>query len=87
MKIGKAHRNVRSANRRCETVYDIENLKVYPFLTLVVWACRVDWCANILAHRCPPPPIGNGDQAQLANKNFFVVGPPLLLAQGASVRQ
>jgi hypothetical protein len=24
MKIGKAHRNVRSANRRCKTVHDIE---------------------------------------------------------------
>ena len=28
----------------------LKNLKVYPFLTLVVWACRVDRCANILAH-------------------------------------
>jgi len=27
-------------------------------------------CANILAHRCPPPPIGNDDQARCAN-NFF----------------
>jgi hypothetical protein len=50
----------------------LKNLKVYPFLTLVVWACRVDRCANILAHQCPSPPIGNGDQAQCANKNFFV---------------
>jgi hypothetical protein len=65
----------------------LKNLKVYPFLTLVVWVCRVDLCANILAHGCPPPPIGNGNQAQCANKNFFVFGPPLLLAQGASVRQ
>jgi hypothetical protein len=60
----------------------LKNLKVYPFLTLVVWACRVDRCAN-----SPPPPIGDGDQAQCANKKFFVFGPPLLLAQGASVRQ
>ncbi len=65
----------------------LKNLKVYPCLTLVVWVCRVDWCANILAHPCPPPPIGNGDQAQCANKIFFVFGLPLLLAQGASVRQ
>ena len=43
--------------------------------------------ANILAHRCPPPPIGKGDQAQCANKYFFVFGSPLLLAQNASVRQ
>jgi hypothetical protein len=60
----------------------LKNLKVYPFLTLVVWACRVDRCANILAHRCPPPPIGNGDQAQCANKIFFMFGPPLLLGPG-----
>ena len=76
----------------------LKNLKVYPFLTLVVWACRGaserqyigaerPWCANILAHQCPPPPIGNADQAQSANNIFFVFGPPLLLAQGASVRQ
>jgi hypothetical protein len=44
-------------------------------------------CANILAHQCPPPPIGNADQAQSANNIFFLFGPPLLLAQGASVRQ
>jgi hypothetical protein len=61
MKIGKAHRNVRSANRRCETCYMIlKNLKIYPYLTLVVWACRGaserqyigaggSRCANILA--------------------------------------
>ena len=71
----------------------LKNLKIYSFLTLVVWACRGALerqyigaggprCANILAHRCPPPPIGKGDQAQCANKNFFVFGPPLLLAQG-----
>jgi hypothetical protein len=28
---------------------------------------RVHWCANILAHRCPPMPIGNADQRQCAN--------------------
>ena len=44
-------------------------------------------CANILAHQCPPPPIGNADQAQSANNIFFLFGPLLLLAQGASVRQ
>ncbi len=65
----------------------LKNLKVFPFLTLVVRECRVDRCANILAHRCPPPPIGDADQAQYANKIFFVFGLPLLLAQGASVRQ
>jgi hypothetical protein len=27
-------------------------------------------CANILAHLCPPPPIGNADQAQCANNIF-----------------
>jgi hypothetical protein len=30
MKIGKAHRNVRSANRRCETVHDIEKSEGLP---------------------------------------------------------
>jgi hypothetical protein len=44
-------------------------------------------CANILAHRCPPPPIGNDDQARCANNFFFLFGPPPLLAQGSSVRQ
>ena len=34
-----------------------------------------------------PAPIGNADQAQCANNFFFVFGPPLLLVQGASVRQ
>jgi len=34
-----------------------------------------------------PAPIGNAHQAQCANNFFFVFGPPLLLAQGASVRQ
>jgi len=34
-----------------------------------------------------PAPIGNADQTQWANNIFFVFGPPLLLAQGASVRQ
>jgi homogentisate 1,2-dioxygenase len=33
-----------------------------------------------------PAPVGNADQAQFANNFFFVFGPPLLLAQGASVR-
>ncbi len=82
MKIGKAHQNFRSANRRCETCYMIlKNLKIYPILTLVVWACREAWerqyigaggprCASILAHWCPPPPIGNFDQAQCAIKFF-----------------
>ncbi|MFN9904129.1 MAG: hypothetical protein ACK55Z_36195, partial [bacterium] len=37
--------------------------------------------------RCPPPPIGNADQARGANNFFFLFGPPYLLAQGASVRQ
>ena len=87
MKTGKAHRNVRSPNRRCETCYMmLKNLKVYPFLTLVVWACRVIGAPIVMArgasvHRCPPPPIGNADQAQCANKIFFVFGLPLLLAQ------
>ncbi len=44
-------------------------------------------CANILAHRCAPPPIGNADQAQCANNFFFMFDRPLLLAQGASVRK
>ncbi len=30
-------------------------------------------CANLLAHWCPPPPIGNADQAQCANNIFFPV--------------
>jgi hypothetical protein len=34
-----------------------------------------------------PAPIGNAHQAQYANNFFSVFGPPLLLAQGASVRQ
>jgi hypothetical protein len=34
-----------------------------------------------------PVPIGNAHQAQCANNFFFVFGPPLLLAQGTSVRQ
>ncbi len=28
---------------------------------------RVHQCAIILAHRCPPPPIGNADQTRCAN--------------------
>jgi hypothetical protein len=43
--------------------------------------------ANILAQGGLGAPIGNDDQAQCANKNFFVFGPPLLLAQGESERQ
>jgi hypothetical protein len=39
-------------------------------LALCLLCGPVDRCANILAHRCPPPPIGNDDQAQCAN-NFF----------------
>jgi hypothetical protein len=70
----------------------IGDVKLYMILknltlTLVEWACRVDLCANSNGAGCPPPPIGNGDQAQCANKKIFVFGPPLLLAQGASVRQ
>jgi hypothetical protein len=34
-----------------------------------------------------PSPIGNAHQAQCANNFFFVFGPPLLLAQGTSLRQ
>ena len=34
-----------------------------------------------------PAPVGNADQAQFANNFFFMFGPPLLLAQGATVRQ
>jgi hypothetical protein len=45
----------------------------------------------ILAHQCPLPPKGNADQTLCANiqilfrRFFFLFGPPLLLAQGASV--
>jgi hypothetical protein len=56
-------------------------------LALCLLCGPVDQCANILAHRCPPPPIGNDDQARCANNFFFLFGPPPLLAQGASVRQ
>jgi hypothetical protein len=152
MKIGEAHRNVRStssvnflrsvANRRCKTCYMIPRvpqclspcigtplLQVCPPLApkgghTHLWVKGLggpnsdDWrkslaysiililillaqgtsecqyigvggprCANILAHRCPPPPIGNADQAQCANNIFFLISLPLLLAQGASVRQ
>ncbi len=143
MKIGEAHPNVRSANRRCKTCYMIPRVpqclsprigtpptpspaRVPPpwnqrgdTLTcgLRGWGVQIQttgensWhiilililaqgtpkrqyigaggprCANILAHRCPPPPIGNADQAQCANNIFFLFGLPLLLAQGASVRQ
>jgi hypothetical protein len=34
-----------------------------------------------------PAPVGNADQAKFANNFFFVFGPPLLLVQGATVRQ
>ncbi len=34
-----------------------------------------------------PAPIGIAHQAQWANNFYFLFGPPLLLAQGASVRQ
>jgi hypothetical protein len=47
---------------------------------------------EILAHRCPPPLIGHTDLTLCANNiklcfaDFFMFGPPLLLAQDASVR-
>ncbi len=42
-------------------------------LPLCLLCGPVDRCTNILAHRCPPPPIGNDDQAQCANNFFFLV--------------
>jgi hypothetical protein len=58
------------------------------------------WCANApiywrrgasarqyIGAPMSPAPMGNAHQAQCANNFFFVLGPPLLLAQGASVRQ
>jgi hypothetical protein len=41
-------------------------------LSLCLLCGPVDWCVNILAHRCPPPPIGNDDQARCANNFFFL---------------
>jgi hypothetical protein len=35
----------------------LKNLKVYPFLTLVMWACRVDRCANSNGPGCIGAPI------------------------------
>jgi hypothetical protein len=144
MKIGEAHRNVRSAKRRCKTCYMIPRVpqclsprfgtpptpspaSVSPpgikrgvhtrlqvkglrgpirttgenawhiilILILLAWGTSERQyigaggprCTNIMAHRCPPSPIGYADQAQCANNIFFLFGPPLLLAQGASVRQ
>jgi hypothetical protein len=88
--IGEADRTVRSAS-----FYSWhENV---PKLPLVASPCLLRiltflyifciQCANILAHRCTPPPIGNADQEQCANNFFFVFGSPLLLTQGVSVRQ
>ena len=42
-------------------------------------------CANILAHRCPPPPIGNPDQAWWANnvsRIFFCVRSAITIGAG-----
>jgi hypothetical protein len=35
----------------------LKNLEVYPFLTLVMWACRVDLCANGNDVGCISAPI------------------------------
>ncbi len=35
----------------------LKNLKVYPFLTLVVWACKVDRCDKSNGIGCIGAPI------------------------------
>jgi hypothetical protein len=145
MKIGEAHRNVRStssvnflrsvANRRCKTCYMIprvpqclspcigtpptpspasvsplapkgghthlwvkglggpnsddwrKSLAYSIILILILLAQGTSECQYIGVGGPPPPPIGNADQAQCANNIFFLISLPLLLAQGASVRQ
>jgi hypothetical protein len=94
MKIGEAHRKVRSASfLKISIIPPHVILRILTFIdvardigALIYWR-RGASVRQFIGAPMSPAPIGNPHQAQCANNFFFVFGPPLLLAPGASVRQ
>ena len=64
MKIGAAHRNVRSASF-CSARQEVIFICTLYLTSLSIFCvrCAISNGALGLAHRCLPPPIGNVDQA------------------------
>jgi hypothetical protein len=95
MKIGEAHRKVRSASFLKISMIPLHCiLRIITFIDVardigapIYWRRGASVRQFIGSPMSPAPIIGNPHQAQCANNCFFVFGPPLLLAEGASVRQ